>query len=341
MGRYFVGVAFVSAVLGIATFGCGSSQESDVLEIVNVSYDPTRELYAEINEAFVAEHKAKTGQIARITQSHGGSGAQARAVIDGLRADVVSLALAGDIDAIAARGGLATDWQTRLPSQSSPYTSTINFLVRAGNPKGIKDWSDLTRPDVQVITPNPKISGGARWNFLAAWGYVTLHQKGSETDAEEFLRKLFRNVPKLDTGARGSTETFVRRKLGDVYITWENEGQFLIEQFKDEKFEIVYPTISILAEPPVAVVDSVVDQRGTRALAEQYLKFLYTDAAQKIIGRHGYRPSSANGLKQFAPNLPSLKMFSIRDVAGSWADAQTKFFADGGVFDRIYQPASK
>lgn len=322
--------------------GCGGvGDASSGVELVNVSYDPTRELYQEVNEAFVEDYRAKTGNAIKVTQSHGGSGAQARAVNDGLQADVVTLALASDIDILSGRGLVAADWQTRLPNNASPYTSTIVFVTRAGNPKNIADWPDLAREGVQVITPNPKTSGGARWNFVAAWGYVTFHKKGTEAEAEEFVRKLFKNVPKLDTGARGSTETFARRKLGDVAISWENEAYLLQKEFPDENFKIVYPSVSILAEPPVAVVDRVVDKRKSRAAAEAYLQFLYSEPAQVIIGKNGYRPNNPANLKKYAPTLPSLPMFTIRDVAGSWQEAQDRFFADGGAFDKIYQPKAK
>jgi sulfate/thiosulfate-binding protein len=321
-------------LLLVTIFGCGSGSDGG-LELLNVSYDPTRELYQEINKAFAESYRAK-GQAVKVTQSHGGSGAQARAVIDGLQADVVTLALASDIDALANKGLVADDWQKRLPNNASPYTSTIVFLVRAGNPKNIKDWPDLIRPGVEVITPNPKTSGGARWNFVAAWGYVTVHKKGSEADAEEFVRKLYRNVPKLDIGARGATQTFTR-PMGDVAISWENEAFLVQKEYPKEKFEVIYPSVSVMAEPPVAVVDSVVNKRKSQALAEDYLKFLYTDTAQAIIGQHGYRPGDPANLKKYAPTLPELPMFTIRDVAGDWTTAQAKFFADGGVFDRIYQ----
>ncbi len=326
----------MTAAACLVGVGCQRS-EADI-EIVNVSYDPTRELYQEINRAFVDHHRQQTSKTARITQSHGGSGAQARAVIDGLKADVVTLALAGDIEAIRKRDLIAGGWQQRLEHNSCPYTSTIVLVVRKGNPKGIKDWPDLVRSDVKVITPNPKTSGGARWNFLAAWGYVTLEQKKSEAEATDFIRRLYANVPKLDTGARGATETFLRRKQGDVFISWENEAILALKEAQDEGVELVYPSASILAEPPVAVVDRNVDERGTRALAEAYVKFLYTDQAQDIIGKHGYRPSNPQCQKKHAASLPPIKLFTLSQVAGDWETAQKKFFADGGVFDSIYQP---
>jgi sulfate transport system substrate-binding protein len=308
------------------------------MELVNVSYDPTRELYQEINRAFIAHYQRETGKRVKVTQSHGGSGAQARAVIDGLKADVVTLALAGDIEAIRKRGLIAEGWQERLPHNSAPYTSTIVLIVRQGNPKGIKDWPDLLRPDVKVITPNPKTSGGARWNFLAAWGYVVLEQKKDEAEAKEFMRRLYANVPKLDTGARGATETFLRRGQGDVLIAWENEALLIKSEAGGAGLEIVYPSISILAEPPVAVVDKYVQERGTQQLAEAYLRFLYTATAQDIVGKHGYRPSDPLFQEKYAVTLPPIKLFTIKDVAGDWDAAQQKFFNDGGVFDQIYQP---
>jgi sulfate transport system substrate-binding protein len=323
----------------VASWGCGGSTQTGggtpAVEIVNVSYDPTRELYQEINEAF-AKVQAGKGETVKVTQSHGGSGAQARAIIDGLPADVVTLALAGDIDAIARKGLIQEDWEKRLPENSSPYTSTIVLVVRQGNPKGIKDWDDLIRAGVKVITPNPKTSGGARWNFLAAWGYVSLHKKGSESDAQDFVHKLYRNVVKLDTGARGSAQSFVKNKLGDVFISWENEAILAQREVPEQKLEIVYPSVTIRAEPPVCVVDKNVDARGTRAVAEAYLQFLYSDAAQDIIGKHAYRPTNPVFLKKHAATLPAIEQFTIREVAGSWLEAQRRFFADGGVFDQIY-----
>jgi sulfate transport system substrate-binding protein len=316
--------------------GCSSSDSCVGLEIVNVSYDPTRELHEEINRAFKAEHLKSTGQRVTVRQSHGGSGSQARSVIDGQKADVVTLALEGDIDAIAKKGLIDADWIKRLPDRSAPYTSTIVFVVRAGNPKGIKDWDDLIRPEVKVITPNPKTSGGARYNFLAAWGYITRHKKGSDDDAKEFVKKLYRNVVKLDTGARGSAQSFVKNKLGDVFISWENEAIFVEKQEPAQKLEIVYPSASILAEPPVAVVDKNVDERGSRDVAEAYLKFYYSDTAQEIIGKNAYRPRNPTILKKFSDRLPPLPMFTVAEVSGAWAEAQRRFFSDGGVFDEIY-----
>lgn len=306
--------------------------------LLNVSYDPTRELYQEVNAAFSAFWKAKTGQEVTIRQSHGGSGKQARAVIDGLQADVVTLALAYDIDAIADRGLLAKDWQRRLPNNSTPYTSTIVFLVRKGNPKRIKDWDDLVRPGVSVITPNPKTSGGARWNYLGAWGYALRREHGDDAKAREFVAALYRHVPVLDAGARGSTTTFVERGIGDVLIAWENEALLAARELGPDKFEIVVPSVSILAEPPVALVDKVVDRRGTRAVAQAYLEFLYTEQAQEIAGKHFYRPRSAAALAKYASQFPRLDLFTVDQVFGGWRKAQATHFADGGVFDQIYQP---
>ena len=335
--RYLIGL--LGIWLAASSSGCsGSGKNSgDELEITNVSYDPTRELYEEINQAFIRQYSQQQGKVVKITQSHQGSGASARAVIDGLKADVVTLALAGDINAIAKKGLIDPDWEKRLPDNSSPYTSTIVLVVRKGNPKDIKDWDDLVRPEVKIITPNPKTSGGARWNFLAAWGYITIHKKGSEEEAKDFVGKLYKNTVKLDPGARGSTQTFVKNKLGDVLLAWENEAILAQKEVPDQKLEIIYPSVSILAEPPVAVVDKIVDERGTRAVAEAYLKFLYTEEAQEIIGKHSYRPRDLAIQKKFAESLPPLKLFTIREVAGSWANAQRQFFSDGGVFDLIYQ----
>ena len=309
------------------------------VSLLNVSYDPTRELYQDFNKAFAAHWKAKTGDDLKNKQSHGGSGKQARAVIDGLAADVVTLALAYDIDEIANRGLIAKDWQKRLPHNSAPYTSTIVFLVRKGNPKAIKDWSDLARPGIAVITPNPKTSGGARWNHIAAWGYALKQPGGNEKTAQEFLTKIYKNVPVLDSGARGSTTTFIERGIGDVLVTWENEALLAIKELGPEKVEIVSPSISILAEPPVAVVDKVVDRRGTRKLAEAYLQFLYTDEGQEIAAQNYYRPIDEKIAKKYATQYPKLKLFTVEDVAGGWNKAQKTHFADGGVFDQIYAPS--
>jgi sulfate/thiosulfate-binding protein len=307
------------------------------VSLLNVSYDPTRELYQDINPAFAKLWKAKTGDTVTIKQSHGGSGKQGRSVIDGLNADVVTLALAYDIDAIAERGSIAKDWQKRLQHNSTPYSSTIVFLVRKGNPKGIKDWNDLVKPGVSVITPNPKTSGGARWNHLAAWGYALKQPGGSEASAKQFLGKLYKNVPVLDSGARGSTVTFVERGIGDVLIAWENEAHLAVKELGPEKVDIVVPSISILAEPPVAVVDKVVDKRGTRKLAEAYLQYLYTDEAQDVIAKNYYRPTVEKAAKKYASQFPKVRLFTIDEVAGGWTVAQKTHFADGGIFDRIYQ----
>lgn len=309
------------------------------VSLLNVSYDPTRELYQDFNKAFAAHWKAKTGDDLKNKQSHGGSGKQARAVIDGLAADVVTLALAYDIDEIANRGLIAKDWQKRLPHNSAPYTSTIVFLVRKGNPKAIKDWSDLARPGIAVITPNPKTSGGARWNHIAAWGYALKQPGGNEKTAQEFLTKIYKNVPVLDSGARGSTTTFIERGIGDVLVTWENEALLAIKELGPEKVEIVSPSISILAEPPVAVVDKVVDRRGTRKVAEAYLQFLYTDEGQEIAAQNYYRPINEKIAKKYATQYPKLKLFTIEEITGGWDKAQKTHFADGGIFDQIYAPS--
>ena len=305
--------------------------------ILNVSYDPTRELYQDFNAAFAKHWKAKTGEQLTIKASHGGSGKQARAVIDGLEADVVTLALAYDIDEIAAKGKLLPeDWQKRLPYNSSPYTSTIVLLVRKGNPKHIHDWDDLVKPGVAVITPNPKTSGGARWNFLAAWGYA-LKKYGSEDKAKEFVAALYKNVPVLDSGARGSTTTFTERGIGDVFISWENEAFLAVKELGPEKFEIIVPSVGILAEPPVALVDKVVDKRGTRKVAEAYLHHLYSEEGQDIAGKNFYRPRDAKVAAKYASTFPKVNLFTIDEVFGGWAKAQKKFFVDGAVFDQIYQ----
>ncbi|MCD2512077.1 sulfate ABC transporter substrate-binding protein [Acidovorax sp. D4N7] len=306
------------------------------LTLLNVSYDPTRELYVEYNQAFAKHWQAKTGQTVSVKQSHGGSGKQARSIIDGIDADVATLALAGDIDAVAKNGGqVNADWQKRLPHNSAPYSSTIVFLVKKGNPKGIKDWDDLVKPGVQVITPNPKTSGGARWNYLAAWEFAK-RKYGGDAQAKEFVGKLFQNVPVLDTGARGSTMTFVQRGVGDVLLAWENEAFLALKEFGRDKFDIVVPSISILAEPSVAVVDKVVDKRGTRAAAEEYLKFLYSEEAQQIAGRNFYRPTSEKAKAQFANTFPKLTLVTIDQAFGGWAKADKAHFADGGSFDQIY-----
>ncbi|HEY8026490.1 MAG TPA: sulfate ABC transporter substrate-binding protein [Burkholderiaceae bacterium] len=305
--------------------------------LLNVSYDPTRELYQDVDKAFAAKWKAETGDTLSIKQSHGGSGKQARTVIDGLDADVVTLGLAYDIDEIAQHGLLAPTWQKRLPSNSTPYSSTIVFLVRKGNPKGIHEWNDLIKPGVAVITPNPKTSGGARWNYLAAWGYAQNLPGGSDATAKEFVAKLYKNVPVLDSGARGSTTTFVERGIGDVLIAWENEAFLAIKELGPDKVELVTPSVSVLAEPPVAVVDKVVDKRGTRKVSEAYLKFLYTDEGQEIIARNYYRPTADKIAKKYANQFPKLKLFTVDSQFGGWTKAQKTHFADGGTFDQIYQ----
>jgi sulfate transport system substrate-binding protein len=325
-------------LIGAATFAFASVAGAAGVTLLNVSYDPTRELYQEYNAAFAKYWKTKSGQDITVKQSHGGSGKQARAVIDGLDADVVTLGLAYDIDAIHDNGNLLPgDWQTRLPEKSSPYTSTIVFVVRKGNPKGIKDWDDLIKPDVKVIAPNPKTSGGARWAYLAAWGQA-LEKGGDEVRARDFVQALYKNVPVLDSGARGSTTTFAQRNVGDVLLAWENEAYLTLKEFGAEKFEIVNPAVSILAEPPVAVVDKVVDKHKTREVAEAYLKYLYSPEGQDIAGKNFYRPRNAEALAKYAKNFATIKLFTIDDKFGGWTKAQKTHFADGGVFDQIYKP---
>jgi sulfate transport system substrate-binding protein len=312
--------------------------QAATVTLLNVSYDPTRELYEDYNGAFAKYWKAKTGQDVRVNQSHGGSGKQARSVIDGLQADVVTLALAADIDAVATQGKLLPiNWASLLPDNSSPYTSTIVFLVRKGNPKGIKDWGDLIRPGISVITPNPKTSGGARWNYLAAWAWAERQPGGGEASAKEFIRRLYKNVPVLDTGARGATTTFVQRNIGDVLIAWENEALLAIKELGPDKVQIVVPTISVLAEPPVAVVDRVALKRGTRDLAQEYLKYLYSKEGQEIVAKNYYRPRDPEVAAKYASRYPKLKLVSIADLGG-WAKNQKEHFNDGGVFDQIYAP---
>jgi len=305
--------------------------------LLNVSYDPTRELYQEVNVAFATLWKGKTGQTVSVRQSHGGSGKQARSVIDGLEADVVTLALASDIDAVAAAGRLPVDWQRRLPHNSSPYTSTIVFLVRQGNPKDIHDWDDLGKPGISVVTPNPKTSGGARWNYLAAWGHKLLESDGDEAAARELVTRIYRNVSILDTGARGSTITFVERGIGDVLLAWENEALLVTRKLRPGRFEIVVPPLSILAEPPVAVVDQVVKRRGTAEVARAYLEYLYSPSGQELAARYFYRPRSAAVAERYAHQFADLKLFTIEELFGSWAKAQRVHFAEGGIFDRIFQ----
>ena len=330
--RRWLKIATASALL-VASWGAVAQAP---ITLLNVSYDPTRELYVEFNAAFTRHWKAKTGQDVSIKQSHGGSGKQARSIIDGLEADVATLALAGDTDAVAKNGGwIAKDWQKRLPHNASPYTSTIVLAVREGNPKHIKDWDDLIRPDVKVITPNPKTSGGARWNYLAAWEFAK-RKFGSDAKAKEFVAKLYGNVPILDTGARGSTITFAQRGQGDVLIAWENEAYLLEKEF-GSKFDVVAPTLSILAEPAVAVVDKNVDKKGTRAVATAYLEYLYTEEGQDIAGKNFYRPAVSDKAKaKYASQFPKIKLFTIDDTFGGWEKADKEHFADGGSFDQIY-----
>lgn len=319
----------------------GTVAQAAEVRLLNVSYDPTRELYQDVNKAFARQWQASSGDTVTIKQSHGGSGKQARAVIDGLDADVVTLALAYDTDALAERGLLAKDWQKRFANNASPYTSTIVFLVRKGNPKQIRDWNDLVKPGVAVITPNPKTSGGARWNHLAAYAYALRQPGGNEATAKDFLSRLYRNVPVLDSGARGATTTFVERGIGDVLLAWENEALLAIRELGPDKVEIVVPSISILAEPAVAVVDKVVDKRGTRKVAQAYLQYLYTDEAQDLIAKHYYRPTTEKAAKKYAAQFPKLKLVTVDDTFGGWTTAQKTHFADGGLFDQIYQPGQR
>ena len=334
-------MTLVSLVRGLAaaatlTLVVGAAHAKDVT-LLNVSYDPTRELYVEYNKAFSSYWKAKTGDTVTVKQSHGGSGAQARSVIDGLDADVVTLALAADVDALHDNGNLlAADWQKRLAHNSSPYTSTIVFLVRKGNPKGIQDWADLVKPGVEVITPNPQTSGGARWNFLAAWGYALQKNGGDAKKAQAFVAALYGHVPVLDSGSRGATITFVERGIGDVLIAWENEAFLATKELGPDKFEIVVPSVSIVAEPPVAVVDKVVDRRGTRAVATAYLQYLYSPQGQEIAAKNFYRPTDPQVAAKYADKFPKLSLFTIDQVFGGWTAAQRTHFSDGGVFDQIY-----
>jgi sulfate transport system substrate-binding protein len=329
---------FGRLALGGAAVGLLPGRAMAATTLLNVSYDPTRELYQAFNAAFIGEWRRNSGETLTIEQSHGGSGAQARAVIDGLEADVVTLALAYDIDAIAAKGLIAADWQKRLPNNASPYTSTIVFLVRKGNPKGIHDWPDLAKADIKIITPNPKTSGGARWNYLAAWGYA--QAQGGDAAAREFVRQLYRRVPVLDSGARGATISFVRRGLGDVLLAWENEAFLALDELGHDNLEIVAPSVSILAEPPVAVVDKVVDRKGTRKAAEAYLAYLYGDEGQEIAAKNYYRPRLAGIAARYADHFPRIKLFTIDERFGGWAVAQRTHFAEGGIFDQIYKPGS-
>lgn len=330
--KHFLKTLVATALVAVS--GLAAAQTAPVT-LLNVSYDPTRELYSEFNAAFAKHWKAQTSQDVTIKQSHGGSGKQARSVIDGIDADVVTLALAGDIDALYKHGGLIPqDWQKRLPHNSSPYTSTIVLVVRQGNPKGIKDWDDLVKPGISVITPNPKTSGGARWNYLAAWEFAK-RKYGGEAKAKEFVKKLYENVPVLDTGARGSSVTFAQRNQGDVFISWENEAHLLEKEFGN-RVDIVYPSISILAEPPVTVVDKNVERKGTRKVAEAYLNYLYTDEGQDIAGKNFYRPISAKAQAKYVKQLPKLNLFTLDSAFGSWDKVGKEHFADGAQFDQIY-----
>ena len=345
-GRTLLRTVAPAAIVLLALAACGSGAPDGearpdaaagktAASLLNVSYDPTRELYTEFNAAFSQQWAAAHGSGVQVSMSHGGSGKQARAVIDGLEADVVTLALAADVDAIVDRGFIDPGWQAELPNNSAPYTSTIVFLVRRGNPKRIQDWPDLLQPGVAVVTPNPKTSGGARWNYLAAWGAV-IKRGGSEADAVAFLEKLFRSVPVLDTGARGSTTTFAQRGIGDVLLAWENEAMLILEEFGDDKFEIVRPSISILAEPTVAVVDKVARAHGTEALATSYLEYLYTPEGQRIAAEHHFRPRNPTVAAEFSGQFPALELFTIDEMFGGWKRAQAEHFADGGRFDRIF-----
>lgn len=325
----------IARILGVSllTLNLGIAAEYSLL---NVSYDPTRELYRAYNQEFTAYYKEKTGDIVNISQSHGGSGAQARSVIDGSPADVVTLALAYDIDAIASKGKLPQNWQSKFPNESTPYYSTIVFLVRKGNPKNIQDWNDLIRDDVKVVTPNPKTSGGARWNHLAAYGYALRNNNNDEQKAREFLLKLYKNVPVLDTGARGSTNTFVKRNIGDVLLAWENEAHLSLEQIDKDKFDIIIPSLSILAQPPVAIVEETTQKRGTTAIAQEYLTYLYSPKAQEIIAKNYYRPTLKEVADKYQATFPPLNLLTIKDFGG-WQEAQAKHFSDGGEFDKIFE----
>jgi len=338
--RYFINLSGRTA-LAVALAGSvlSSHAQPAPVTLLNVSYDPTRELYVDYNAAFAKHWKAKTGQSVTIKQSHGGSGKQARSVIDGIDADVVTLALAGDVDALVKNGGLVPkDWQKRLAHNSAPYTSTIVFLVRKGNPKGIKDWDDLARPGVAVITPNPKTSGGARWNYLAAWEFAKRKHNGSDAKAKEFVGRLYKNVPVLDAGARGASITFVQRNVGDVLVAWENEAFLALKEFGADKFQIIVPSVSILAEPSVTLVDRNVDKKGTRAVAAAYLDHLYSDEGQDIAGRHYYRPTGDKARAKYASQFPTLTLFTIDQGFGGWTKADKDHFADGALFDQIYAP---
>jgi sulfate/thiosulfate transport system substrate-binding protein len=334
-----VRISRLIAMLGLFALGLcvGTVSQAATVSLLNVSYDPTRELYDDYNKAFAAFWKAKTGDTLIVNQSHGGSGKQARSVIDGLGADVVTLALAYDIDALATQGGLIpANWQTRLPENSTPYTSTIVFLVRKGNPKNIHDWSDLVRAGVAVVTPSPKTSGGARWNYLAAWAWALKQPGGSEATAEAFVKKLYKNVPVLDSGARGATVTFVERGIGDVLLAWENEAYLAVKQLGPDKFDVVAPSLSILAEPPVSIVDKVVDKHGTRQVALEYLRYLYSKEGQEIAAKHFYRPRDPEVAAKYSKQFPAMALVTVDSAFGGWAKAQAIHFADNGTFDRIY-----
>jgi sulfate/thiosulfate-binding protein len=326
-----------AAALLVVGLGLAATLRAATVSLLNVSYDPTRELYDDYNKAFAAYWKGKTGDTVVVNQSHGGSGKQARSVIDGLGADVVTLALAYDIDALAKQAQLIpANWQTRLPANSSPYTSTIVFLVRKGNPKNIRDWGDLVRPGVAVITPSPKTSGGARWNYLAAWAWALKQPGGSEATAESFVKKLYKNVPVLDSGARGATVTFVERGIGDVLLAWENEAYLAVKELGPDKFDVVAPSLSILAEPPVSIVDKVVDKHGTRVIAEEYVRYLYSKEGQEIAAKHFYRPRDPEIAAKHAAQFPTIPLVTIDAAFGGWTRAQATHFADNGTFDRIY-----
>lgn len=337
LNRRIFGLGLVTLALS----GCRSSNKTaatNEITLLNVSYDPTREFYEDFNRAFAKHWETKSGGKVKINMSHGGSGKQTRAVIDGLEADVVTLALAYDVEMLHEKGALIPEnWPARLDHNSAPYTSTIVFVVRKGNPKGIKDWDDLVRPGISVITPNPKTSGGARWNYLAAWGYALRRPEGNEQKAREFVAALFRNVPVLDSGARGSTTTFAERGLGDVFLAWENEALLLQQELGKDKFELVTPSVSILAEPPVSIVDKVVDKRGTRAAAEEYVRYLYSDEAQELAAKHHYRPRSQTIAAKHAADFAKVQLFTVDEVFGGWSKAQKTHFADGGIFDSIYE----
>jgi sulfate/thiosulfate transport system substrate-binding protein len=331
------GPILVAAVLALGLGGAVPGVRAAAISLLNVSYDPTRELYEDYNKAFAAYWKGRTGDTVIINQSHGGSGKQARSVIDGLEADVVTLALAYDIDALAAQGGLIpANWQGRLPDNSAPYTSTIVFLVRKGNPKNIHDWGDLVRPGIAVITANPKTSGGARWNYLAAWAWALKQPGGNDAAAEAFVKKLYKNVPVLDSGSRGATVTFVQRGIGDVLLAWENEAFLAVKDLGPDKFDIVAPSLSILAEPPVSIVDAVVDQHGTRKVAEEYLRYLYSREGQEIAAKHFYRPRDPVVAAKYAKQFPNIPLVTIDAVFGGWSKAQATHFADHGTFDKVF-----